>query len=837
MKNILSNKTEISNKKENSFLNLNNAINDHTPMIRQYLTIKTEYPNYLLFYRMGDFYELFFDDAIKASKLLDLTLTKRGKSAGQAIEMAGVPYHTIDNYINKLIKLGETVVICEQLGEPNHKGPIERKVTRVITPGTITEEEFLPNKHANIIVSILEKNTNFGLAMLDVSTGSFKISNIKNIIDLGGELERLQPAEIIIPKDISSYKKIINIKTTVNEVEQLFFTEIIAKLELDKHFGRNFYHNFIQNNQIIHSSEYLISIWAAGALLYYVKNMHKSEMLQIKNLDLEFLEDSVIIDKQTRRNLEITHNIQMQEGINNKSSTLFGLLDYCKTSMGSRLLFNWLNRPIKDYNMLNQRYNAINSMQVNNVFEKFQEFLKEIGDLERIVTRIATLTARPKDLLQLKQAFNLLPSIINLLKNQIVIKVNNNNYLEDILIKLKTFPKLYDLIDKAIIAEPLVLLKDGNFIANGYDEELDQLRVIYNDADLFLHKIEEEEKQNTKLSTLKIGFNKINGYYIEVSKNQSKLIPKHYIRRQTLKNVERYISPQLKELEDKILSSHSKAIAREKWLFEQLLKKLQHYILEIQDTAMSIAILDVINNLAERAITLNWSQPQLISESKIDIIAGRHPTIEFLQEKHFVPNDLLFNEDRKMYVITGPNMGGKSTYMRQNAIIILLALIGSFVPAYKATIGPIDRIFSRIGASDDLTQGKSTFMLEMLETANILRYATKNSFVIVDEIGRGTSTFDGIALAYAIATYLINKNNCFCLFATHYLELADLVKQHNQVSNVHLTAKEQEGNLIFLYTIKEGAASKSFGLQVAKLAGIPEQVINLAEKKLLELEY
>ncbi len=818
--------------------NLENSIQDHTPMIKQYLQIKVEYPNYLLFYRMGDFYELFFNDAIKASKLLDLTLTKRGKTKGQAIEMAGVPYHTIDNYINRLIKLGETIVICEQIGEPNNKGPMERKVTRVISPGTVTEEELLPNKQANIIIAILQQHACFGLASLDISTGWFKISSIKNLVDLTGELERLQPVEIIIPKNLENHRKFINFKTAVNELDQLYFTEKATKLALNNHFGKNFYYNFLQQYQISDDLECLISIWAAGALLHYVKTMHKNEMPHIKQLNLEYLEDSVIIDQQTRRNLEIITNIQIQQhnNSNNKSLTLLGLLDYCKTSMGSRLLFNWLNRPIKDHNLLNQRYTAINTLQLANTFEQFQEILKEIGDLERIISRIAILTAKPRDLLQLKQAFNLLPKIIDLLNNIQFNNLPNNLLLKNILTNLKTFPDLYQLINRAIIDNPPVILRDGNFIAIGYDEELDQLRAIYNDADLFLHKIESEEKQRTKLSTLKIGFNKIHGYYLEVSRNQSKLIPPHYIRRQTLKNAERFISPELKELEDRILSSRSRAISREKWLFEQLLKNLQQHILDIQATAMSIATLDVISNLAERAITLNWSQPILTSEPGINIIRGRHPTVEMIQQTHFIPNNLNFDPKTKMYIITGPNMGGKSTYMRQNALIVLLALIGSFVPAYKASIGPIDRIFSRIGASDDLTQGKSTFMLEMLETANILQYATKESLVIIDEIGRGTSTFDGISLAYAIAKYLINKNNCFCLFATHFLELADLSKQHLQISNIHVTAIEQEGNLVFLYTVKEGSAAKSFGLQVAKLAGIPEEVIITAKAKLLELE-
>ena len=804
--------------------------NNHTPMIKQYLQIKSHYKKHLLFYRMGDFYELFFDDAIKAAKLLNITLTKRGKTAGQSIAMAGVPHHTVDNYINKLIKLGETVVICEQLGEVNSKGPMERQVTRIITPGTITEEELLPNKQANLIISILQSNFSFGLAVLDLSTGLFSISTVNNHTDLRGELERLQPAEIIIPEKLENYKKTINIKTTISEVEQLQFTEKLAVSSLNNHFGKNWNAQFIKNNSITKTSEYLTAICAAGALLYYVKSMQKNDLLHIKYLNIESLDESVIIDQQTRRNLEITSNIQTCT--ETKQTTLLGILDNCKTAMGSRLLFNWLNRPIKNHNLLKQRYTAISELQKNQVFEDFQIILNQISDIERIIGRIAILTAKPRDLLQLKQAFDNLPKLTTMLDSH----ANNNVLLKTILTNLSTFPELHKLIDSAIIENPPILLRDGNFIANGYDQELDNLRSIYNDADSFLTKIEKQEKETTKLSTLKIGFNKIHGYYVEISRNQSKLVPTTYIRRQTLKNVERFITPELKQLEDQILSSRSRAISREKFLFEELLKTLQQHIIEIQQTAMSVAILDVLNNLAERASTLNWSQPTLINDEEINIVAGRHPVVEQVQSTTFIPNNLSLNMQTKMLIITGPNMGGKSTYMRQNAIIILLALIGSFVPAHSATIGPIDRIFSRIGASDDLTQGKSTFMVEMLEAANILQHATKTSLVIIDEIGRGTSTFDGLSLAYAIAKHLISMNNCFCLFATHYLELSKLPEENNQISNVHLTAIEQNGSLLFLYTVNNGPAAKSFGLQVAKLAGIPDDVIKVATQKLLELE-
>ena len=804
----------------------------YTPMIKQYLQIKSQYKNYLLLYRMGDFYELFFEDAVKAAQLLNITLTKRGKTPeGQPIKMAGVPCHAVDNYIAKLIKHGETVVICEQTGELNAKGPIERQVTRIITPGTITEEELLPANQANLIIGILQSNAVFGLAILEISTGLFRISTVQNYSDLISELERLQPAEIIIPENLDNYKKIINIKTAINSVEQLQFTEAKANIYLDQHFGKNFYYKFKNNHP-----DYMLALCAAGALLHYVKFMQNNDLPHIKNLSIENHKDSVIIDQQTRRNLEITNNLYFDSNIGDKKNTLLAILDYCKTAMGSRLLFNWLNRPIQDHNILEQRYIAVSELQKNHIYEEFASLLKQISDIERIISRIAVLNAKPRDLIQLKQAFAYLPDLMQLLKSSIQSSEINSELLKNILANLDAFPDLHQMIVNAIEENPPLLLRDGNVIANGYNQELDKLRAIYTDADNYLNSIEMQEKEKTKISTLKIGFNKIHGYYIEVSRNQSKLVPNTYTRRQTLKNVERFITPELKQLEDQILSSKSKAIALEKFLFEQLLKSLQQHIIKLQQTAHAIASLDVLNNFAERACTLNWSKPTLSETASINIIAGRHPVVEQIQTATFIPNNLLLNSQTKMLIVTGPNMGGKSTYMRQNAIIILLALIGSFVPAHSATVGPIDRIFSRIGASDDLAQGKSTFMVEMTETANILKHATQKSLVIIDEIGRGTSTFDGLSLAYAIAKDLIEVNNCFCLFATHYFELSKLPLEHNQIANVHLNAIEQNGTLLFLYTVEPGAAAKSFGLQVAKLAGIPENVIKVASAKLLELE-
>jgi DNA mismatch repair protein MutS len=805
---------------------------NHTPMIKQYLEIKSNYKEYLLFYRMGDFYELFFDDAVKAAKLLNITLTKRGKSEGQDINMAGVPCHTVDNYINKLIKLGETVVICDQLGEANSKGLIERQVTRIVTPGTITEEELLNNTQSNLIVAILKDNFSIGIAVLDVSTGLFNISSVKNEVDLIAELERLRPAEMILSKNFLDYQKIINIKTTVNHIEQVYFTEDLARKTLNDHFNKDFYNQFIKKNSITNNQEYLNSLCAAGALLYYVKSVRNNMLLHIKHLNLEYFDDAVIIDQQTRRNLEISTNIQNYQDIGIKPSTLLSVLDVCKTAMGSRLLFSWLNRPIKNHDELKQRYVAINALQQDNAFEGLREILKHISDIERIISRVATVTAKPRDLLQLKQTFNYLPELCKAIE----INSKESYLLQNSLNDLNTFPELHKLIDSAIITNPPPTIKDGNFIADGYDDELDKLRSIYNDIDGFLDTMEQEEKIKSKVANLKIGFNKIQGYYIEVHRSQSHLLPNNYTRRQTLKNAERFISPELKALEDQILSSKSRAIAREKYLFEKLLKTLQEHIVSIQKAANAIAYVDVIASFAERAVALNWLEPTLSDKEQIYIESGRHPVIENMHSSIFIPNNLSLDAYNKMLIITGPNMGGKSTYMRQNAIIVILALIGSFVPANKAIIGQIDRIFSRIGASDDLSQGKSTFMVEMLETANILNYATGKSLVIIDEIGRGTSTFDGIALAYAVAKYLINVNRSFCLFATHYLELAKLPEELSQIANVHLTAAEKDGKLSFLYEVKPGPAEKSFGLQVAKLAGIPDDLIQVALKKLTELE-
>ena len=795
----------------------------NTPMMKQYLQIKSEYNNYLLLYRMGDFYELFFDDAIKAAKLLNITLTKRGKnSQGQAIPMAGVPCHAVDNYIAKLIKYGETVAICEQVGEVNSKGPIERQVTRIITPGTITEEELLSSKQSNIIISILKSNSTIGLAILEISTGLFNIATIYNHLDLISELERLQPSEIIIPTTLENYKQIINIKTVCNCIESSCFTQESATLYLDQHFGTTFYETFISNHP-----NYKVALNAAGALLYYTKSMQKNNLLHIKNLHIEQHEDSVIIDQQTRKNLEIATS-----NSGSKNNTVLAILDHCNTAMGGRLLFRWLNRPIQNQCILEQRYKAISELQKNNIYEEISKILKQIHDIERITSRIAILNAKPKDLIQLQQSFSHLPDLIQLLQSNDF----NSELINKLLSNLNVFPELYQIINTAIVSNPPILLKEGNVIKDGYNPELDQLRTMYNDADNYLTAIETQEKEKTKISTLKIGFNRIHGYYMEVSRNQSKLLPNTYLRRQTLKNVERFITPELKQLEDQILSSKSKAIALEKFLFEELLKSLQQHIIKIQQTAHAIATLDVLNNFAERAITLNWSKPTLSEKHQINIIAGRHPVIEQVQNTVFIPNNLMLDLQTKMFIITGPNMGGKSTYMRQNAIIILLALIGSFVPAYSATIGSIDRICSRIGASDDLAQGKSTFMVEMTEAANILKYSTNKSLVIIDEIGRGTSTFDGLSLAYAIAKHLIEVNNCFCLFATHYFELSKLPQENNQIANMHLNAIEKDGQLLFLYTVETGPAAKSFGLQVARLAGIPESVIQNAHLKLAELE-
>jgi DNA mismatch repair protein MutS len=789
----------------------------HTPMIQQYLRIKAEYPETLLFYRMGDFYELFFEDAQKAARLLDITLTARGQSAGQAIPMAGVPFHAVENYLSRLVKLGESIVICEQVGDPQtSKGPVERKVTRIITPGTVSDEALLDDKKDNYLVAINEVSNQYGLACVEIASGRFAIQTLSSHEALLSELERLKPSELLV-NEKSQICETLNWKGVKLRPFWEFDLSISQQLLIDQFKTKDLTGFGITTN-------HNIALCAAGCLLQYVKFTHKQSLPHIRELKIECREESVIIDAASQRNLELTVTIA-----GGRENTLLHILDFTKTPMGARLLARWLTRPIRNQSHLRERQEAVKILYERCDF--LQTPLAQVGDIERILSRIALKTARPRDLSQLRNALCLIPEIKNRLN-----KINDSDLITKLNEKIIDFKELTGLLSRAIVECPPLVTRDGGVIADKYDQELDELRSLSVDCSQYLMDLEVREKQRTGINTLKVGFNRIHGFYIEISKAQAPLAPTEYIRRQTVKNAERYITPELKLFEERVLNSRSKALAREKYLYEGLLETISKELKPLQDLAESLATLDVLCNFAERATSLNFSCPVLSDSPGIHIEGGRHPVIEQVSKDAFISNDLSLNDTNKMLIITGPNMGGKSTYMRQTALIVLLAYIGSFVPATKAILGPIDRIFTRIGAADDLASGKSTFMVEMKEAAIILHNATASSLILLDEIGRGTSTFDGLSLAWACAAYIAQNINAFTLFATHYFELTTLPQFHKVIQNVHLSAMEHEDKIIFMHKVEQGPASKSYGLQVAELAGVPKAVIQLARQKLQELE-
>lgn len=793
-------------------------ITNHTPVMQQYLKIKTEHPNMLLFYRMGDFYELFYEDAHKAAKLLAITLTARGQSAGNPIPMAGIPYHAAESYLAKLVKAGESVAICEQIGDPaTSKGPVERKVVRIITPGTITDEALLEEKRDNLLVAIHNTHDIFGMASLDITSGRLNILQVTSQEALLSELERLKPAELLINED-SPYYKLLNNFPGVRRRPPWEFEFSQAERLLIEQFKTRDLSGF-------GCLDLPIAIAAAGCLLQYVKDTQRTAIPHIRGLNIERREDSVILDTITQRNLELVSNLQ-----GGKDNTLAEIFDQTATPMGSRLWRRWLKRPLRNQEILRERQAAIEDLLSPQFVNELYKLLRNIGDIERILARIALKSARPRDLVQLRFTLFLLPQL------QILLTQNTSEKIKELQNKLGEFPELLNLLNRAIIENPPVIIRDGGVIAPSYKPELDELRNLSENADQFLIDLEIQEKERTGIATLKVGYNRIHGYYIETSRIQAAQAPVEYIRRQTLKNAERFITPQLKEFEDKVLSSRSKALALEKALYEELLEQLCQYLQPLQIMAEALAELDVLNNLAERATTLKLVKPEFSDKIGIYIDAGRHPIVEHCLEKPFVPNNTELSDDRRMLIITGPNMGGKSTYMRQTALITILAYTGSFVPAKKVVIGPIDRIFTRIGAADDLAGGQSTFMVEMTETANILNNATANSLVLMDEVGRGTSTFDGLALAWSSAIHLANKIQALTLFATHYFELTHLPKIIPHIANIHLDAMEHGNSIVFLHAVNEGPANRSYGLQVAQLAGVPREVINEAKQKLVQLE-
>lgn len=790
----------------------------HTPMMRQYLALKAENPDILLFYRMGDFYELFYDDAKKAAALLDISLTKRGQSAGQPIPMAGVPYHAVEGYLAKLVQLGESVAICEQVGDPaTSKGPVERQVVRIVTPGTVSDESLLPERQDNLIAALYQEKSRFGLAMLDMTSGRFQISEPEDCESLQAELQRIAPVELLYCEELAAFSAIEHFKGLRRRPIWEFELSTAVQL-LNRQFNTKDLRGFGVENAIL-------GLCAAGCLLQYAKDTQRTALPHIQSITLLRHSENIQLDAATRRNLELTQNLA-----GGTENTLASVLDKCVTAMGSRLLKRWIHQPIRDRQKLQQRQHIIRALLEQDLVAELQPYLHQIGDMERILARVALRSARPRDLTRLRTALAQLPAIRQVLENQ------TSPNLTALLQPLGEFSAQLDLLQRALIDNPPMLIRDGGVIAAGYHAELDEWRSLSDGATRYLDDLERRERESTGIDTLKIGFNAVHGYYIQISQGQVHKAPIHYVRRQTLKNAERYIIPELKTYEDKVLKAKGAALALEKQLYEELFDQLLPHLAALQLSSLTLAELDVLTNLAERAETLNYVAPHFSDEIGVNIQHGRHPVVEQVLKEPFIANPVQLNSQRHLLIITGPNMGGKSTYMRQTALITLMAYMGSFVPAESAVIGPIDRIFTRIGASDDLASGRSTFMVEMTEMANILHQATANSLVLIDEIGRGTSTYDGLSLAWACAEWLAKKLRSLTLFATHYFELTVLPEQLAGTANVHLDALEHHDTIAFMHSVQEGAASKSYGLAVAALAGVPQSVIKLAKHKLAQLE-
>jgi len=789
----------------------------HTPMMQQYLKIKADFKDMLVFYRMGDFYELFMEDALEAAKLLDITLTYRGKANGNPIPMCGVPFHSVDPYLAKLVKMGQSIAICEQVGDPKtSKGPVERKVMRIITPGTVTEEALMDARHESLLVAVYSNKRGYGLASCELSSGRVVVIEMAEEETFLAQIERLSPSELLLEESHPLTEKLN--QYSLNHRPSWDFDKDTALLTLTNHYKIHDLKGFgIEGSSL--------TINALGCLFNYISHTQKVVMKHIQAIQTELLDDFLHLDASTRKNLEI--EINSQGGVEH---TLCELMDHSITAMGSRQMRRWIKQPLQNRNKLNDRLNTTETFINKGIVFDVQEILKGIGDIERISTRISLLTARPRDLVTLSHSLKSVMALKKLLSTieQKEVKVLNQS--------MKSHESSTEVIDSAIKENPPVVIRDGGVIADGYDEKLDELRAISTDASQYMLDFEQQEKESSGISALKVGYNRVHGYFIEISKLHSHKAPEHYIRRQTLKAVERYTTPELKVFEDKVLSSKEKSLACEKELYRNLLLSFADEIEHLQKTAKAVAKIDALNTLAERAMTLQFNRPELLNDNCIDIQKGRHPVVEQIQTTPFEPNDLCLNKKTQMLIITGPNMGGKSTYMRQNALIVLLASIGSFVPAQTAKIGRIDRIFTRIGAGDDLSKGRSTFMVEMTETANILHNATENSLVLMDEIGRGTSTYDGLSLAQACALHLAQVNQSFTLFATHYFEITAFAKDVDNIENVHLDAVEHDDSIVFLHSVKKGAASRSYGLQVAALAGIPSKVLQNAKKTLALLE-
>ncbi len=788
----------------------------HTPMMRQYLRIKAEHPHSLLFYRMGDFYELFYDDAETAARLLDITLTQRGQSAGKPIPMAGVPYHAAENYLARLLQAGQSVAICEQIGDPaTSKGPVERKVVRIVTPGTVTDEALLDDRRDNLLVAILPHSKGHGLAVLDLGGGRFTVLDLDSDEALRGELERLRPAEALLPEGIESPPPLPEGCGVTHQADWHFDRDTAVQL-LREQFGTHGLEGFgIDPSQP--------SVAAAGALLHYVRQTQRTALPHIRALRAQRRDTAIVIDAATRRNLEI-------DQAPTAAHSLAATLDHTATAMGGRLLRRWINRPLRDRQIITARHQAVETLLRGDLHETLHDALRAIGDIERIATRVALKSARPRDLAVLRDSLAALPAL------RAPLAELGDPLLERLREAIGAHPETLALLQRAIVDNPPVLIRDGGVLARGYDEELDELRALSHNADQFLLDLEQRERERSGIANLKVAYNRVHGYYIEIGRAQADRVPEDYLRRQTLKNVERYITPELKQFEDKVLSARDRALSLEKALYDQLLEQLQQAIPALQRAADGIGALDVLASFAERARRFEYTRPVLRDAPGLRIRQGRHPVVERLGDDPFVANDAELDEQRRMLIVTGPNMGGKSTYMRQTALIVIMAWAGGYVPAEYAEVGPIDRVFSRIGASDDLAGGRSTFMVEMEETANILHNATDRSLVLLDEIGRGTSTFDGLSLAWSVAIELAERLRAFTLFATHYFELTALADEYPAIANVHLDAAEHRGRIVFLHALRPGPASQSHGLQVAALAGVPKEVLARARQRLRELE-
>ena len=804
------------------------AAPSHTPLMRQFFAAKAEYPDLLLLFRMGDFYELFYDDARKAARLLDITLTQRGSSGGAPIPMAGVPVHAYEGYLARLVALGESVAICEQIGDPAlAKGLVERKVVRIVTPGTVTDEALLNERRDTLLMAVSRGRNGYGLAWADLAGGRFLVNEVENADALEAELSRLEPAELLVP-DEEGLPPFLSTRTGMRRRAPWLFDADSGRRQLLKFFGLHDLSGFGIDDRPLATA-------AAGALLGYVEETQKQRLPHLTAIAVESSGKAIAMNAATRRHLELDTRVD-----GDTRNTLLGVLDSTISPMGGRLLRRWLHRPLRDHRVLGERHQAVATLIESRADDSLRERFRALGDVERILTRVALRSARPRDMSTLRDGLALLPDI------RAALDPLDSPRLNALAAELGEHAGTAALLAKAVAEQPPLKLSDGGVIATGFDEELDELRRLSTHADQFLVDLEIRERESSGIPTLKVGYNRVHGYYIEISKGQASKAPVHYTRRQTLTGAERYITEELKSFEDKVLSARERSLSREKLLYEELLDSLNQDLESLKRCAAALSELDVLAGFAERAQALDWSQPELRGAPGLHIERGRHPVVEAVREEPFEPNDLVLDGDsdengRRMLIITGPNMGGKSTYMRQNALIVLLAHIGSFVPAERAVIGPIDRILTRIGAGDDLARGQSTFMVEMSETSYILHHATSQSLVLMDEIGRGTSTYDGLALADAVARHLAAANRCYTLFATHYFELTALAEPGSGIANVHLDAvehhdKERGDMLVFMHAVKDGPADRSFGLQVAALAGLPKATVQQARRRLAELE-